>query len=282
MGIKFDKSKVEGKKIGLALSGGAARGLAHIGVLRVLQNEGIPIDLIAGTSAGAIFGAAYAWNQDVNWITRSALDRDWKKKAPLLDPSFPKSGLLKGKKLKNLLSHYIGSTIQFSDLKIPFACVASDIDTGEEVVIDSGPVLEAIRASISIPGIFSVVKREGRYLVDGGLTTPVPVGLVKRMGADFIIAVNVNPDVSGRMGKTSKQRVEARKEPNIFQVMMQSIYITTYSLAWNSLTEADVIIEPDLANIGAGEFRRVRELITKGRQATEDAIPEIKRKLENL
>jgi len=282
MGITFDKTNLEGKKIGLALSGGAARGLAHIGVLRVLQNEGIPIDLIAGTSAGAIFGAAYAWNQDVNWITRAALDRDWKKKAPLLDPSFPKSGLLKGKKLKDLLSHYIGGNIQFSDLKIPFACVASDIDTGEEVVINSGPVLEAIRASISIPGIFSVVKREGRYLVDGGLTTPVPVGLVKRMGADFIIAVNVNPDVSGRMGKTSKQRVEARKEPNIFQVMMQSIYITTYSLAWNSLTEADIIIEPDLANIGAGEFRRVRELITKGRQAAEDAIPEIKRKLENL
>jgi NTE family protein len=282
MGMKFDRAVLAGKKVGLALSGGAARGLAHIGVLRVLEKEGIPIDLIAGTSAGAIIGAAYAWNQDISWITRVALDAKWKKWAPLLDPSFPKSGLLKGRKIKDLLSSYIGGNIKFSNLKIPFKCVASDIDSGEEIVIDSGPVAEAIRASISIPGIFSVVKYEGRYLVDGGLTTPVPVNVVKDMGADFIIAVNVNPDVSGRLGKTSQKRVEARKEPNIFQVMMQSIYITTYSLAWSSLSKADVVIEPDLAHIGAGEFRRVRELIKQGREAARDAMPEIKRKLEGL
>jgi NTE family protein len=102
------------------------------------------------------------------------------------------------------------------------------------------------------------------------------------MGADFVIAVNVNPDVTGRMGKTSKRRVEARKEPNIFQVMMQSIYITTYSLARTNLLDADIVIEPDLAQIGAGDFHKARELITRGRQAAQNAIPEIKRKLENL
>ncbi len=272
----------KGKKIGLALSSGAARGLAHVGVLRVLQKEGIPIDLIAGTSAGAVIGAGYAWSQDVAWITRGALDASWKRMAPLIDPSLPKTGLIKGKKIKDLLATYIGGDIKFSDLKLPFACVATDIDTGEEVVIDSGSVPEALRASISIPGIFSIVKREGRYLVDGGLTTPVPVDVVRRMGADFVIAVNVNPDVADRMGKMSKQRVEARKEPNIFQVMMQSIYITTYSLARTSLVDADVVIEPDLAHIGAGDFNKARELITRGRQAAQNAIPEIKRKLENL
>jgi len=270
------------KKVGLALSGGAARGLAHVGVLRVLQKEGIPIDMIAGTSAGAVMGAAYAWSQDTARMTRDALDAGWKRMAPLIDPSLPRTGFIKGKKIQNLVAGYVGGNIKFSDLKIPFACVATDIDTGEEVVIDSGSVPEALRASISIPGIFTLVKREGRYLVDGGLTTPVPVEVVRRMGADFIIAVNVNPDVADRMGRTSQERVAAHKEPNIFQVMMQSIYITTYSLARNSLENADIVIEPDVSHIGAGDFNKARELITRGRQAAQNAIPEIKRKLGEI
>jgi len=273
---------IKRKKVGLALSGGAARGLAHVGVLRVLQKEGIPIDMIAGTSAGAVMGAAYAWSQDTVRMTKDALDAGWKRMAPLIDPSIPKTGFIKGKKIQDLISNYIGGNIKFSDLKIPFACVATDIDTGEEIVIDSGLVPEALRASISIPGIFTVVKREGRYLVDGGLTTPVPVEVVRCMGADFIIAVNVSPDVAVRMGKSNKQRVEARKEPNIFQVIMQSIYITTYSLARNSLENADIVIEPDLSRIGAGDFNKARELITRGRRAAQNAIPEIKRELEGL
>jgi NTE family protein len=270
------------KKIGLALSGGAARGLAHVGVIDVLHEEGIPIDMIAGTSAGAVMGAIYAWNKDTDKMKEYALDTKWKKMAPLIDPSFPKTGFIKGRKIKNLLSTFIGGNIKFSDLKIPFTCVATDIDTGEEVVIDSGSVPEALRASISIPGIFTLVKHEGRYLVDGGLTTPVPVELVRQMGADFIIAVNVNPDVAGRMGKTSQKRVEARKEPNIFQVMMQSIYITTYSLARNNLENADIVIEPNAAHIGAGDFQKARELIDLGTQAAKRAIPKIKEKITNL
>ena len=274
--------ELPGRKIGLALSGGAARGLAHVGVLRILQKEGIPIDMIAGTSAGAVIGAAYAWSLDSARITREILDANWRKMAPLLDPSFPRSGFIKGKKITDLMAGFFGGNIKFKDLKIPFACVATDIDTGEEVVIDSGPVAEALRASISIPGIFTVVKHEGRYLVDGGLTTPLPVQVVRRMGADFVIAVNVNPDVADRMGKAGKERAESHKEPNIFQVMMQSIYITTYSLVRTSLAQADVVIEPDLASIGAGDFRKVRELVSRGRKAAQNAVPEIKRKLEAL
>jgi NTE family protein len=277
----MNKSLTRKKKIGLALSGGAARGLAHVGVLDVFQKEGIPIDMIAGTSAGAIMGAVYASGQDTDKMIEQALDTHWKR-IPMIDPSFPKTGFIKGRKIKNLLSSFLGGNIRFSDLKIPFVCVATDIDTGEEVIINSGSVSDALRASISIPGIFTVVKREGRYLVDGGLTTPVPVNVVKQMGADIIIAVNVNPDVSDRMGKSSKIRAEARKEPNIFQIMMQSIYITTYSLARTSLGDADIVIEPDLANIGAGDFHKASELITRGQQAAQNAIPEIKRKLEEL
>jgi NTE family protein len=268
------------KKIGLALGGGAARGLAHVGVLRVLQKEKIPIDMIAGTSAGAIIGAAYARHQDTERMTHDALDANWRKMAPLIDPSLPKSGLIKGKKIRNLITSFIGGEVDFNDLKIPFACVATDIDTGEEVVIDSGSVPEALRASISIPGIFAVVKHKDRYVVDGGLTTPVPVEVVRRMGADFIIAVNVNPDVTGRMGKAYRQRVEAHKEPNIFQVMMQSIYITTYAVAQHALESADIVIEPDLTNFGAGDFNKAPEMITRGLEAAQKAIPEIKRKLE--
>jgi NTE family protein len=211
-----------------------------------------------------------------------ALETSWKKLGPLIDPSFPRTGFIKGKKIMNVLSRFLGGDIEFSDLKIPFACVATDINTGEEIIIDKGPVLDALRASISIPGIFTVVKHEGRFLVDGGLTTPVPVNVVRRMGADFVIAVNVNPDVSARMGKSGRKRAGEHKNPNIFQVMMQSIYITTYSLAQVSLANADVVIEPDLTNIGAGDFHKAPELVKRGEKAARKAIPEIKRKLGEL
>ena len=270
------------KKVGLALSGGAARGLSHIGVLDVLQKEGIPIDMIAGTSFGALVGAVYACCRDSEKVKKHALSIDWKKLASLLDLSFRMSGLLKGRKIEKLLAEYIGGNIEFSDLKIPFACVATDIDTGEEVVIDTGPVPEALRATISIPGIFTVVKRGERYLVDGGLTTPVPVEVVRRMGADFVIAVNVNPPVTDRLSSSSEKRPKAHKEPNIFHIMMQSLYITTYAVARNSLIDADIVIEPDLRHLGAGDFQKAGEMILMGQEAAEDAIQKIKKKLKEL
>ena len=270
------------KKVGLALSGGAARGLSHVGVISVLHKEGIPIDMIAGTSSGAIIGAVYARHRDTEKMKEYALDPSWKKRAPMIDPSFPKTGFIKGHKIEKLLESFLGGKITFQDLQIPLACVTTDIDTGEEVVIDRGPVTEALRASISLPGIFTLVKREGRYLVDGGLTTPVPVEVVRRMGADFIIAVNVNRDVSVRLDKTTGKPKKARKSPNIFQVLIQSVYITTYSLVRSSLENADIVIEPDNADISAGEFSRTPELITLGEMAAAEAVPEIKRKLRRL
>jgi NTE family protein len=266
------------KKVGLALSGGAARGLAHVGVISILHREGIPIDMIAGTSSGAIIGAVYAQDRDTKKMKNYALDPGWKKRAPMIDPSFPKTGFIKGKKIEKLLESFLGGDIEFKDLQIPFACVATDIQTGEEIVINSGPVTTALRATISLPGVFTLVKRQGRYLVDGGLTTPVPVEVVRQMGANFIIAVNVNPDVSGRIVKTDKPQ-KKQKSPNIFQVLIQSVYITTYSLVRSSLENADVVIEPDTADISAGEFRRTPELITLGELAAAKAIPEIKRRL---
>ena len=246
------------RKIGLALGSGAARGLAHIGVLEVLEKEGIPIDMIAGSSAGAVVGALYSQGKDASQIEKLVLELSWKKLAPLIDLSLPKTGFIRGKKIKDLLSSFIGGNIRFSDLKIPFACVATDIDTGEEIVIDHGSVPEAARASISIPAIFTVVRREDRYLVDGGLVNPVPVSVLKRMGADFIIAVNVIPDVTDRAYRVRGERTEAPREPNIINIIMQSMYIGTYSLARSSLEGADIVIEPQVAHIGAGEFHHAQ------------------------
>ena len=259
------------KKIGLALGSGAARGLAHIGVLEVLEKEGIPIDMIAGTSTGAAIGALYAQGKDASQIKSLATDLNWKKLASLVDLALPKTGFIGGRKIKNLLASVIGD-IEFGDLKIPLACVATDMGTGEEVVINRGSVLEGIRASISLPVIFTVAKWEGRYLVDGGLVNPVPVSILKRMGADFIIAVNVIPDIDERTHRVDK-------EPNIISVIMQSLYIATYSLVRSSLTAADIVIEPQVAHIAAGDFHQARECILQGKIAAQDALMQIKRRL---
>jgi NTE family protein len=147
--------------------------------------------------------------------------------------------------------------------------------TGEEVVIDQGSVLEAVRASISIPVIFAVVKWKGRHLVDGGLVNPVPVSVLKQMGADIIIAVNVIPEPGVRV-----KQVEEFKKPNIISVMMQAIYIGSYSLVESCLEGADIVIQPQVVHIGAGEFHRAKECILQGERAARGFIPEIKRRLE--
>jgi len=269
--------KTPRKKIGLALGGGSARGLAHIGVIEVLEREGIPIDMIAGTSAGAAVGALYAQGKDASLIKRLALEMSLKRRLSLVDLALPKTGLIEGKKIKNLIKLVIGGDLDFSELKIPFACVAADIHTGEEVVIKEGPVLEGIRASISLPAIFTLVKWEGRYLVDGGLVNPVPVNVVKAMGADFIIAVNVIPGVSERL---KLQKAVPEKEPSIFGVIMLTTYITSYQLVKSSLKGADFIIQPKVADIGPGEFQRAEECILAGELATQKVITQLKKKLE--
>ena len=257
-----------GRKIGLALGSGAARGLAHIGVLEVLEKEGIPIDMIAGTSMGALIGALYAQGKAVNEIKALAVDLAPKRFALLADPALPKTGLVRGRKVESVLRSIIGD-IEFKDLKIPFACVATDIGTGEEVVIKQGLVRDGVRASGSIPIILTPVKQQGRYLVDGALVNPVPVSVLRTMGADVTIAVNVVPDNS----------VREVKEPNIFSIIMETIHIATSQALRSSLSETDIVIEPQVTSIGHFDFHRTQECILQGELATQDAIPEIKRRL---
>jgi NTE family protein len=267
------------KRVGLALGGGGARGLAHIGVVDVLQREGIPIDMIAGTSIGGLVGAFCALGKDPSLMREMALKINIVKMLSLADLALPKSGLLGGKAVINLLQKRMGRDVKFDELPIPLALVATDITTAEEVVIDQGSVLEGIRATISIPGIFTVAKWHNRYLVDGGLVNPVPVSVVQDMGADFIIAVNVIPDVGARVRQAKKGEKQRQKEPNIFNVLLQSLYIGTYIISKASVEGADIVINPDTAKINPGDFHRARECIEQGEIAAWEAMPEIKRKL---
>jgi len=164
--------------------------------------------------------------------------------------------------------------ISFSQLKMPLSCVATDIHSGEEVVISEGSVLEAVRASISIPVIFTAVRWRDRYLVDGGLVNPVPVSTVRDMGAELVIAVNVIPTMGVRLQPSQKD-----KEPGIFQSLLHSFYIATYSLVRSSLAEADIVIEPKLPHIGYGDFHRIGDSIAQGEIAAQELVEQIKQRL---
>ncbi len=265
------------RKVGLALSSGVAWGLAHIGVLEVLEREGIPIDMISGTSMGAIIGAVYASGKSARQIRELALDLGWKKMLPLVDLTVLKTGFIGGRRIKKRLKEIIGE-VSFADLAKPFACVATDVITGEEVVFRDGPVLDAVIASISLPIIFRATKWRGRYLVDGTLVTPVPVRVLKEMGADFVISVNVlhHP---GEKTPLHPEDVKEIKEPNIFNIMIQTVNILASHLVESSLSGADVVIEPNMAGIGLADFHKAEECIRRGELAAQGSIPEIKRQL---
>ena len=182
-------------KIGLALGSGGARGLAHIGVLRVLEREKIPVDLIVGSSMGSLIGGLYASGMNADTLEEIALNIRWQYTAKFFTPTISKAGLVDGNKIEKLLETFIGKII-FSKLKIPFVTVAANIENGKEVIIKTGKVSRAIRASCSIPGIFTPLKYGNRYLVDGGLVNPVPVDVARKNGADIVIGVNVIPEVA--------------------------------------------------------------------------------------
>lgn len=187
----------ERRKVGLALGSGSARGFSHIGIIRALEEEGIPIDCVAGTSIGAIVGAVYAAAGTLRDYEKVLKDFDWKRVAFLLDPLLPVSGLLGGKRLEKLF-HSLLQKKNIEDFLSPFAAVAADVATGEEVVLTEGDAVTAMRASMSMPGIFSPVFFQGRFLVDGGIVSPVPVQAARMLGADVVIAVNLATEMTKR------------------------------------------------------------------------------------
>jgi len=260
------------RKVGLALSSGAAAGFAHIGVLSALEKEGVPIDMIAGTSTGALIGALYAQDKDINEIKNMIIDLGRNRVAHVRHLFLTKLGLIRGERRKYWLRELIGD-IEFRDLRIPLACVATDILTGEEVIIKEGSVVKGVRASGSFPVIVPLVRLNGRYLVDGGLVNPVPVSVLRKMGADFIIAVNAIAD-------RSKRPEPENKKPNIFKIIKQTIHISRYQTVRASLDGADIVIEPRPTHLSFGDWHRAEESILRGELAAQNSIPEIKRLLE--
>jgi NTE family protein len=299
-------------RIGLALGGGSARGWAHIGVIRALHDAGIEPDLVCGTSIGALVGAAYVageLDQLEIWVRSLRLQTV----VSFLDFSLD-GGLIKGDKLIGFFRrHFVDRDIH--ELARPFGAVATDLVRGREVWLREGSVAEAVRASIALPGLFTPVQHDGSWLVDGGLVNPVPVSLCRAMGADIVIAVDLNSDLLGRHlkprpAKVSRKRastapetltdtVMARiqtgmsqlgidrdnepKTPAMLDVLASSINIMQVLITRSRLAgePADVMVTPPLADLGLMEFHRADIAIDAGRRAVEAALPQLQARLPN-
>lgn len=248
-------------RVGLALGGGVVRCMAHIGVLQVLEEHGIPVDIVAGTSGGSLVGAAFAAGLSARDIARAARGLAWRS---LVKLRLRRDGLLDAKGLEELLHRVVGP-LEFADLRRPFAAVATDIASGEEVVLRDGPVSEAVRASCAIPAVFLPVKIGGRTLVDGGLTNPLPVRTVRELGADAVIAVDVSPSLE-QMGKPR----------NLVQIILHSLNIMQQEQVQAARAQADVLIAPDLGQLGYTELDRMADYVLAGRRAALQALPQIR------
>lgn len=196
-GSLFGKRESVRPKIGLALGGGAARGLAHVGVLKVFEQEGIRVDAIAGTSFGAFIGALHAAGVPASVVEEVALGIDWKRLVQFLDPVIPRSGLIDGRRIERFMAELL-PVRTFEELQIPLAVTAADIDNGDTICIRKGDLTQALRAAVSFPGLFTPVRFNDRYLFDGGVCAPIPVEQVREMGVDKVIAVSVEPKVDKR------------------------------------------------------------------------------------
>lgn len=253
-------------KIALVLGGGAAKGFAHIGVIRTLEQEKIPIDMVVGTSVGSLIGAIYADTRSSFELEAIAFKLE---KDDIFDFSVFSStwGPVKGDQLEKFVRAKI-KKVNIEDLKIPFAAVATNLYTGERVVLDKGPVAFAVRASSSIPGVFTPAQSPGGLLVDGGVVDNVPVDVAREKGADLVIAVNI--------GKPSVNK----NISNILDVTLQSVNIMFNEISKFKIQGADIVIEPDVSNLGMMDFSSKEASMRAGIEATRKMIPDIKSKIE--
>lgn len=257
-------------RIGLALGGGAARGFAHIGVIKALESQGIVADLIVGTSAGSVVGAMYAAGNNGFALQKMALDMD---EATISDWSLPffakTSGVLKGEALQIYVNKMV-MQVPIEKLKKPFGAVATDLNTGLPILFQRGNTGLAVRASSSVPGVFQPVRINEHQYVDGGLVSPVPVRFAREMGADFVIAVNIStqPDVQAAASS--------------LEVLMQTFTIMGQSLNYFELKTADVVIRPELPGMKGSDFAGRNLAILAGEKAAMAMMPEIKQKIRVL
>lgn len=249
-------------KIALVLGAGASRGFAHIGVLKILESNKIPIHMIVGTSAGSFVGSLYAYGFNAFQLQKMSFSIE---KGDIIDITIADNGFVKGDKLEELLNN-----TPMEKLRIPFYAVATDIQNGQEVVFGRGNTGKAVRASCSIPGIFRPVKIDERVFVDGGVVSPVAVDAARRYGADFVIAVDIS---SG---------IEERPPEGIIETLLQSISIMYSKLSSIQLSKADIIIRPKVGNIGSSNFSKKHEAVLEGEKAAIQALPDIKNLINRL
>lgn len=254
-------------KVGLALGGGFARGMAHIGVLQALVAHGIPIDLVAGTSAGSLVGALYAAGCDPWDLEALAAEMNWRS---LVRLRLRRDGLLDTSGLERFLVERVGD-LDFRDLRLPFGALVTDLYDGQPVLIREGRVATAVRASCAYPGIFLPVRVGEHTLVDGGLTQPVPAQAVRSMGADLVIGVVLSQDPE-----------PGYRPRNLLDIMLTSLALVQRPLIREAAAAADILIRPDLRGFGPIELDHVGEIVARGRRAAEEAIPAIRERLRAL
>jgi len=256
-------------KVALVLGGGAARGFAHVGVIRVLEQEKIPIDLVVGTSVGSLIGAIYASDRDSFELEWTAFQLE---KEDLLDygilNAFMGMGLAKGDKLEAFTKSRVKvETIE--QLAIPFAAVAADLNWGTKVVLDRGSVARAVRASSAIPGVFQPVTHMGKLLVDGGVVDNIPISVAREKGADVVIAV----DISENVGNT--------KITNLVDVMLQAANIMFALNVEHSKRDADVLVTPNVGDVAMLDFSQKKRCMQAGMEAARAAVPRIRKAMDD-
>jgi len=249
-------------KLGLALGGGAARGFAHIGVLQVLEEEGIKPQMVVGTSAGSVVASFYAsgkTGQQLQWLADTMDESqftDW------ANP-FTGRGMLRGEALGKYINSQLNG-MKIEDMKLPLGIVATDLRTGDGVLFRRGDVATAVRASSAVPSVFEPVRIAGKDYVDGGLVSPVPVRYAKQMGADLVLAIDIS------------SRPEDAKTSDMLKVLLQTFSIMGKSISQLELVQADVVVRPALPASGSTEFSARKKSIEAGRAAMKQALPQLK------
>jgi NTE family protein len=268
--------RIARKSVGLALSSGNARGIAHIGVLKVLEEAKVPIDIMAGTSAGALFGSLYASGMTIDELRMFARELHKKSRltAGLWDFALPpRSGLIKGNQTIAYLKQFLGNK-RFEDLKVPMHVVAADVLSGEQSVFSEGPIAEAVRASISVVGVFAPAKVGSRYFIDGGAVNPVPTSVLAERGADLIIASSVIPSLEDRLTRKAIKR--EGKVPNLLGVLMSMMEVMESEMIRTQMNPANVVVRPQVEIYSGMDFERVDEFIRLGEDAAYRSLDQIK------
>ena len=266
-------------RVGLAMGSGAAYGYTLVGILKVFEREGIPIDMVAGTSMGALLGSFYCAGKtpaEVQEISKT-ITKHWLRQNIIGDLTFPHGGFLAGQTLSAFLRSILGN-MEFNQMPLPFAAVATDIRTGQEVVLKEGRVADAVRASTSLPIIFRPFLHKGHYLVDGGLVNPVPTSVVATMGANVLISVNLTAKPSTRrgLGRNKTLFPLAPRSPGMSEVFFKMLYTMQYEIAQARTEIAHVVMAPDMRDFLWTDFHRSDDILKVGEASAEEAVTKVK------